>query len=138
MAIQFFFEDVDNHKLSKNSIKSWIKSCVLRYEMKVGDINFIYCSDEYLKNINIQYLKHDYYTDIITFNYSDNKTVNGDIYISTDRVLDNSLKYKVEFDVELRRVMIHGILHLLGLNDETSIQKKQMHEAEDVWLTHYA
>ncbi len=138
MAIQFFFEDVDNHKLSKTSIKTWVKSCILSYKMKVGDINFIYCSDEYLKNINIQYLKHDYYTDIITFNYSDNKTVNGDIYISTDRVLDNSLKYKVEFDVELRRVMIHGILHLLGLNDETSIQKKQMHEAEDVWLTHYA
>jgi len=137
MAIHFFIEDVDNIKLSRNNTKIWIKNCINSFNKKVGEINYIFCSDEYLKNINIEYLKHNYYTDIITFNYSENNTLNSDIYISTETVLDNSVKFKVDFVIELRRVMIHGILHLVGLNDESVEQKEIMRATEDKMLLLY-
>jgi len=137
MAIHFFVEDVDDIKISKAKIKIWIKDCINDWEMKVGDINYIFCSDEYLRNINIEYLKHDYFTDIITFNYNEKRHISGDIYISTDRVNENANEFKVDYLHELRRVMVHGVLHLLGLNDETSEQKDTMVNTENKYLLRY-
>jgi len=137
MAIHFFVEDVDDIKISKAKIKIWIKDCINDWEMKVGDINYIFCSDEYLRNINIEYLKHDYFTDIITFNYNEKRHISGDIYISTDRVNENANEFKVDYLHELRRVMVHGVLHLLGLHDETSEQKDTMVNTENKYLLRY-
>ncbi len=134
MAIQFFVEDVDPVKFTKKNMIAWLRQVISKYDKKVGNINYIFCSDEYLRNINIEYLKHDYYTDIITFNYTEKSTINSDIYISFDRVHENSLEFKVDFGVELKRVMVHGILHLVGLNDETESDKMKMRLAEDECL----
>jgi probable rRNA maturation factor len=137
MAIQFFNEDIENVILSKNKIRVLLKMCIAKHEKKIGNINFIFCSDEYLKNINYQYLKHDYYTDIITFNYNKKVTLNSDIYISIERVNDNAKNFKVEFINELHRVMIHGILHLIGFNDESAEEKMKMRQTEDECLALY-
>jgi probable rRNA maturation factor len=134
MAINYFFEDVKTFKLSRRSISKWIKSCIGHYNKRVGDINFIFCSDVYLKEINIQYLKHDYFTDIITFDNNEEGIISGDIYISTERVLDNSKLFEVEFEKELLRVMVHGILHLNGFEDTSDDQRAEMHRLEDFWL----
>ena len=90
-----------------------------------------------MKNINVEYLQHDYYTDIISFNYNEGNKINSDIYISVDRVQENSIEYGVEFSAELRRVIIHGILHLVGHNDESETDKKQMRTLEDECLALY-
>jgi rRNA maturation RNase YbeY len=97
----------------------------------MGDINFIFCSDEYLLKINKQFLNHDYYTDIITFDYSSDTLLSGDLFISVERVLENSKIYKTVFQEELRRVMIHGILHLMGYKDSTNEESQKMREAEN-------
>jgi rRNA maturation RNase YbeY len=99
-----------------------------------GDINIIFCSDEYLLEINRNYLKHDYYTDIITFNYNENTSLNGDLFISIDRVKDNSIITNFEFHTELSRVIIHGILHLGGHEDYSLELKNQIHQKEDLAL----
>jgi probable rRNA maturation factor len=127
--INFFTEGVSNPVKNKTILKNWIKQVVGTEGKKPGDINIIFCDDEYLLSINKQYLEHDYYTDIITFNYN-NEKVNGDLFISLDRVGDNAEKNNVPRETELRRVMIHGVLHLLGYNDksekeEAAIRKKE-------------
>ena len=137
MPVRFFTEDVDEPVLAKRKISDWIKACCTAYHHRAGNINFIFCSDEYLKNINIQFLDHYYYTDIITFNYNEGDTLSGDIYISTDRVTDNAAYYKVDFMNELLRVIIHGILHLNGFDDKTEKQKSSIHILEDEWLNHF-
>jgi probable rRNA maturation factor len=138
MAINYFIEDVRTFKISKRLLNRWIKSCIIYYKHEVGDINFIFCSDVYLKEINIQYLKHDFFTDIITFNYNEDGLISGDIYISTERVEDNSKLYEVGFYKELERVMIHGILHLNGFEDGSKEEKDEMHRLEDFWLEKYS
>jgi len=138
MAIQFFYEDVDDLKLTKKSLVIWLKQVIDKFKRKTGSINYIFCSDEYLKNINIEYLQHDYYTDIITFNYNEGNKINSDIYISVDRVKENAIEFGVDFGTELRRVIVHGILHLVGNNDESEIQKKQMRALEDECLVLFA
>jgi probable rRNA maturation factor len=137
MAINYFVEDVDKLKLTKRKLNFWIKSCINSYGRKTGNINFIFCSDEYLRDINIQYLKHDYCTDIITFDNTEKLISSGDIYISTDRVYDNAKLYKVDFVNELRRVIIHGILHLIGFKDKKKDEKAEMRNLEDHWLKEY-
>jgi len=137
MAVLFFTEDIKEVRIPKRKIKTWINQCITSKECVTGQINYIFCSDEYLKKINIQYLNHDYYTDIITFNYNENKTINGDIYVSLDRVRDNANTYKVNFHTELQRVVIHGVLHLLGLDDHTDSEKKKMRKAEDECIDKY-
>lgn len=134
MPVRFFTEDVDELKVPKQALAGWIKNCSAKYNHSIGDINLIFCSDEYLKEINIQYLKHNYYTDIITFNYNEDNIISGDIYISTERVLDNSVFYNVTFYDELYRVIIHGILHLNGFSDESIAQKSKMRLLEDECL----
>lgn len=121
--------------LKRRVCNNWIKSIIKQHNFNVGDINYIFCSDNYLLQINNQYLKHDHFTDIITFNYNFEKTVSADIYISIDTVHNNCLIYKVPFDNELRRVMIHGVLHLLGFNDHTTSQKLEMTTKEDEALS---
>jgi len=135
MAIHFFVEDIENFFLAKKEVKLWIRQCILNYNKKIGNINLIFCSDEYLKNINNEYLKHDYYTDIITFNYTERNTLHSDIYISTERVLENSKEFNVSFSHEIHRVIIHGILHLIGFNDITVEEQQLMRQTEDQCLS---
>ncbi len=137
MDINFFFEDLDEISLSKDMDIQWIDSCIKKYSKKTGDLNFIFCSDSYLLQINKQYLKHNYFTDIITFDSCENNLISGDIYISVDRVVENAEKFKVSFFNELHRVMIHGVLHLLGLNDSDEEEKAVMREAENECLNFY-
>ena len=101
---------------------------------KVGEISYIFCSDDYLLDINKTYLKHDFYTDIITFDYTDAKKISGDLYISIDRVRDNAQELNLGFEQELHRVIIHGVLHLLGLKDKTEEEAKEMRKAEEECL----
>jgi rRNA maturation RNase YbeY len=137
MAIQFFVEDISKPKLPKKAIINWLKCCMSGYNKLPGNINYIFCSDEYLRAININYLGHDYYTDIITFNYNEKEKLNADIFISLERVGDNAEKYNVDFLNELLRVMVHGILHLAGFKDESAEEKKKMREEEEKSLRRF-
>jgi len=134
MAISFNFVDTKDILSQKNKIKSWIKSVVEQRGWKTGEISYIFCSDEYLLNVNQTYLKHDYFTDIITFDYTDATKVSGDLFISIDRVRDNAQELNLSFEQELYRVIIHGVLHLLGLKDKTEEEAKEMRKAEEECL----
>ncbi len=133
----FFFSEKIRFKLA-NPRKTvfWIKSVIRQEEVTLNSINYIFCSDEHLKKINIQYLGHKTYTDIITFNYSASKSeLEGEIYISVDRVRKNAKIFKTDFLTELHRVIIHGVLHLIGFNDKTKREKALMREKEDTYLS---
>ena len=104
----------------------WIERVVVLEGFVIGEINYIFCDDAYLNHINKEFLKHDSFTDIISFDYSLGKQISGDIYISIERVLDNAEQYNVTFENELRRVMIHGVLHYMGYKDKTTEEKKVM------------
>lgn len=134
--ISFFTEDVDYTLKDKVKIKRWIQQTVASESKKTGDINIIFCSDEYLLEVNKQYLEHDYYTDIITFNYNTDK-INGDLFISLDRVADNANQNNVPRETELLRVIIHGVLHLLGYNDKTAKEEKEIRSKEDSCINNY-
>jgi rRNA maturation RNase YbeY len=116
---------------NKRFIKSWIKDIIQQNKKELGDINYIFCSDEKILEINKEFLKHDYYTDIISFDYCQNNMISGDIFISIDTVKSNSIKYKTEFIEELHRVIIHGVLHFLGFKDKTKADAEKMREAEN-------
>ena len=121
----------------KTVIKQWISSIINKKKRRVGDLNFVFCSDEFLLGMNKQYLNHDTYTDIITFDYSKedkNLPISGDIYISVDRVRENAAKFDVAFENELHRVIIHGTLHLLGYADKTKAAKEEMRKQENAAL----
>jgi len=109
----------------------WINRVIVSEGFSTGQIDYIFCSDEYLLELNKEYLNHDTFTDIITFDYRDGNTISGDIFISTDRVEDNARKYDVEFSNELRRVMSHGVLHLAGFGDKSKAEKRIMREKEE-------
>jgi rRNA maturation RNase YbeY len=127
----FFFSET-NFKLSqKRLIKNWLLDIAKQENMKIGDINIVFYNDEQLLNLNKQYLNHDTLTDIITFDYSEEKTLHGDIFISTERVKENAQKYNCVFEEELRRVMVHGILHLCGYKDKQTNETKQMKQKEE-------
>ena len=102
---------------------------------RLGDINIIFCSDNYLLDINQKFLGHDYFTDIITFDYCEDDRLNGDLFISVDSVRENAVEFGQEFDVELSRVMVHGILHLVGYDDHTKADQKVMRQKEDYYLS---
>ena len=120
--------------------RGWLKTkelinAIIKSEGKVaGDISFIITSDDYLLTANKEFLNHDYFTDVITFNYSSGANIAGEIYISEDTVRRNSVEYNVDFDEEMLRVMIHGVLHLAGYNDETAEEKQEMRRLEDKWM----
>lgn len=128
---EFILQDED--KLS-----IWILSVIDSEGFKEGEINYIFCDDDYLLKLNKEFLKHNTLTDIISFDYSMGKQIHGDIYISIDRVMENSNKFKVEFMDELKRVMIHGILHYCGYKDKLESDIKQMREKENYYLDKYS
>ncbi len=112
----------------------WIENCIKNVDFTFDEINYIFVDDIYLHKMNMEYLQHDTYTDIITFDYSVGKKLSADIYISVDRIKENSEKYQTDFYNELARVMIHGVLHLMKYNDHTDEEKKQMRTLEDKCL----
>ena len=131
MAISFHSENVDFPAIKKRDTANWIKAVAKKHDRQVGEISYLFCDDKKILEINRQYLQHDFYTDIITFDYTENKTISGDITISLDTVRSNSQQYQTEYAEELNRVIIHGILHLCGLDDHTEAEKKAMREAEN-------
>lgn len=134
-SIYFFNEDIVFNLLHRNAIKQWVNNAILQENKTLENINYIFCSDKYLVNINLEYLKHNTLTDIITFDQSDDKDlINADIYISVERVKENALKYKKKFYNELMRVMIHGVMHLCGYKDKTFKDKQAMRAKEDFYL----
>lgn len=135
--INYFFEDT-NFKFNKRRATSkWLKSAITLENKKLGDISIIYCSDDYLLEINKQYLSHDYYTDVITFNYCEGDLISGDIFISVDTIKANAEEYGASFDNELCRVMVHGILHLIGYDDDCESNQLIMRQKEDFYLERY-
>jgi probable rRNA maturation factor len=114
--------------------ENWIKAAALKESYGIEMLGYVFCSDEYLLEINEQFLKHDTYTDIVTFDYTEGKLLNGEMYISTDRVAENADKFDVEFNTELRRVMIHGLLHMCGYGDKTEDEITLMRNKEDYYL----
>tara|TARA_B100000287_G_C20147445_1_gene588772 strand:+ start:136 stop:552 length:417 start_codon:yes stop_codon:yes gene_type:complete len=135
--ILFEYIDVNKLDLQKKDVVVWLKSVLVREDptKKLGDITYVFCNDDFLKEKNKLFLNHDYLTDVITFDYSKESTVSADILISIDRVLVNSKKYDVDFLCELKRVMIHGLLHLLGYNDNSDEEKKEMRKKENFYIT---
>lgn len=119
---------------NKRKTSAWIKNVVAENDRIAGDITFVFMNDDELLDMNRKYLKHNTLTDIITFNYNDNQIVSGDICISIDRVRENAATYKVDFLTELNRVMIHGVLHLIGFKDKTDEDKKVMRDMENRFL----
>lgn len=136
MAILFFTENVsDPVSGRKKNLSGILKNLITTENYKPGNISFIFCSDSHLLSINKQYLNHDYFTDIITFDYTEKNIVSGEIYISVDRIKENAGIYKVSFNEELHRIMTHGILHLIGYDDKTPALKKIMTQKENEYLT---
>ena len=135
-SIKFFNEDVSYVLRNKTQLRAWLVKCALKKKQKINSLNYIFCSDRFLKKMNKQYLNHDYHTDIITFPTSEpgDKNINGDIYISIDRIKDNAAQYGVSISDELHRVMAHGLLHLCGYGDKTDLEKSTMRKQEDECL----
>ncbi len=134
--IRFFKEDTGFSLKGKASVKRWLKEVAVRESRRIGDINIIFCSDPCLLDINRRFLGHDYYTDIITFDNCEGTTLNGDLFISIDCVRENAKEYADgRFDEELARVMVHGILHLIGYDDHTPEEQKTMRQKENDYLS---
>lgn len=132
--IRFYQKETKFDLQYKAIVKKWIKGIVEASGKRVGDINIIFCNDESLLEINQQFLNHNYYTDIITFDYCEGVVINGELYISVDTVEANSQEYNVSFRDEMHRVIIHGILHLIGFDDHSEEDSAQMREQEDLAL----
>lgn len=133
--IHFFTEDTAYQIKGKLPLKRWVKATIASEGFKTGEISVVLCSDAYLLEINKQYLQHDTYTDIVTFDSSEqDDTIAGDIFISIDRVRENAVKFSVPETDELHRVIIHGILHLCGYGDKKTAEKARMTEKEDFYL----
>lgn len=132
--VSFQAADVSFEPTQKSNLRKWIFSTAEFEKKQLGEISFVYCSDNYLLEVNKKYLDHNYYTDIITFPYNEGNIISGDLLISIDRIKENALELGVIFENELHRVMIHGVLHLMGYNDKTPDQKAQMTEKEDYYL----
>ena len=137
MAIIYQSDVISFPKIERRKLSNWIKLVASSYNKKIGDIAYIFCSDEKILEINIQYLNHDYYTDIITFDYSKGNIISGDLFISLDTVKSNAEKFEVNYAEELHRVIIHGILHLCGLNDKSPEEELIMREKENEALKIY-
>jgi rRNA maturation RNase YbeY len=135
-SIQFFYDGVDFRLKDVRAIKSWIKSTIEEEGKSLVDISVVFCTDPILLQINKEYLNHSTLTDIITFDYSENvNSLEGEIYISLDRVKENAMKFNTSLDHELQRVIIHGILHLLGYSDKKSNDKRIMRKKENHYLS---
>ena len=135
--IKFVTEDIEMPALDERKVNRWIKSVAADYGFAIGNINYIFCSDERELAVNREFLGHDYYTDVITFDYSTPSTLNGDIFISLDTVRSNAEMVGATFDQELLRILIHGVLHLTGQGDKTPETKAQMTAKEEQALAKY-
>lgn len=133
--IQYIAEEIELPTLEKRNISRWIKEIAADYGKKVGEIAYIFCSDMRILEVNKQYLNHDYYTDIISFDYSEANIVSGDIFISIDTVKSNAEEFSQSFTNELHRIIIHGILHLCGQDDKTPELRLEMTRKENVALS---
>ena len=134
-AIQFFEEDISYKLKKKTAVRKWITETIIAEGFKLDELTYVFCSDQYLLQINQQYLNHDTYTDIITFDNSEvDGVITGDIFISVERIKENATQFAVTETQELHRVMIHGALHLLGYKDKTVADKKKMTLKEDHYL----
>ena len=136
--IHYIAEGVELPVLEKQKINRWIKETASTYEKKTGDISYIFCTDERILEVNRQFLKHDFYTDIITFDYSEGSIISGDIFISLETVAGNAAEFKVSIEEELKRILIHGILHLCGQDDKTPELRLEMTRKENLALEMYA
>ena len=135
IPVYFHSEGTTYNLRHKKLVREWIITVINSENSKPGKINFIFCSDKYLHKINLTYLKQDTYTDTITFDYSEKGLLSGDIFISIERVKENAKEFNARFTNELHRVMVHGILHLLGYKDKTHAQKGIMRKKEDFCLS---
>ena len=131
MSVFYHSESIELPNINQERITAWIKEIAAKYDRSVGSVNYIFCSDEVILKVNREFLQHDYYTDIITFDYSTSESISGDIYISLETVETNAHKYNNNFMEELHRVIIHGILHLCGVNDKSAEEEQTMRAAED-------
>lgn len=131
--IRFHFTNSFTLK-NKRKIKNWLKDTIVNEKKKVGDINYIFCSKQYLKKMNNDYLSKNYETDVISFDFSKDNKISGDIYISSETVKKNSIIFNVCFNNELKRVMVHGLLHLLNYNDKSKQELKIMREKENFYI----
>jgi len=132
--IELFFEDVLEFNLSVDDINIWLTGVCVSENKFLGDVNIIFCSDEYLLQMNIEHLNHDYFTDVITFDYSEHDNISGDLFISIDRVKENALDFNTIFNHELLRVIVHGVLHLLGYKDKSEEDILLMRSKENFYL----
>ena len=133
-TISFFSDEVDFELSNQSNYISWVEDVINKESKNLGELSFVFCSDEYLHKINMEYLNHDTYTDIITFDYSEGELISGDIFISIDRVAENSIEFNKEFLNELSRVIVHGVLHIIGYKDKSDEDKAQMRDKEDFYL----
>nr|WP_321523025.1 rRNA maturation RNase YbeY [uncultured Macellibacteroides sp.] len=135
MAIAYYAEEVKLPAIKKKAVGDWIKKVAALYGKRAGDISYIFCSDEKILEVNKQYLQHDYYTDIITFDYSEGTKISGDLFISLDTVKSNSDMFGTNYEEELHRIIIHGVLHLCGINDKGPGEREIMTAKENEALT---
>jgi probable rRNA maturation factor len=135
LSIRIFYDEVNYRLKAWRKMNKTIEKVIRENNRIPGDLSFIITKDETLLKINVEFLGHNYNTDVITFGSNDGITINGEIYISIDTVAKNSLSYNVNLNKEINRVMIHGVLHLLGNDDKTEKQKKKMRKLEDLWLS---
>ena len=135
--VRFFFEHKKFSLEKRTELKAFIESLFKREKKKLSSINYVFCSDKRLLEINRQFLNHDFYTDIITFDLSESDSTQAEIYISIDRVKDNAKSFGTSFKSELHRVIFHGVLHLCGYGDKNNIEKKEMRKKEDFFVNQY-
>ena len=133
--VRYYCEDVKFLFKNKIANNRWLKMVAGSEIKTLGDISIIFCSDNYILDVNIRYLHHDYFTDVITFDYCEGNKLSGDLFISIDSVRENSIEFGTEFDEELHRVIVHGLLHLIGYNDHTPQDQKIMRAKEDYYLS---
>lgn len=132
--ITYSFIDIEIPAFNPEFFNLWLRDVVVDYGFQLNELSYIFCTDEYLLEMNRTHLNHDYYTDIITFNYNEEFSLSGDLFISYERVVDNAADFHVAVFDELCRVMVHGVLHLCGLNDKTDEDEKMMRMKEDYYL----
>ncbi len=132
--LEIYYEDIQPLKTQNKTIKKYLKLLITSELKEFGEITLVFCSDSYLLDINKKYLNHNYFTDIITFNYVNENIISGDLFISIDRIRENANEYGITVVNELYRVIFHGVLHLIGYNDKTDDEKKIMREKEDYYL----
>ncbi len=133
--ISFFSEEISFELSNPKEISNWLESAIEAHEKQLVEISYIFCDDEYLHKINVEYLNHDTYTDIITFDNSESEEeIESDIFVSVERVKENAKEFEVSFEQELHRVLIHGLLHLLGFKDKTEMESAEMRKQEEFWL----